>query len=252
MQREEDEAIVLEVELAGEADRRVLLLGGRGELVRALAPAAARSRRRFGAALQPGARVRARWSVRAEGASAILEEAQLLAPPPTPDPLERYYTLLHLVETTALFAREGADDPRLFRLLAAALERVGAGDAVGPLSRYFEAWVLRLGGLLPELDVCAACGRALTGQAVRVAGERGGFCAEHAPPGARRLGPAAAAWLEETRRRPPGELPALSESAGDELARLLPALIFEFTERPLRALGALARHRRARPAPGAP
>lgn len=241
MNRQEDEVIVLSVELVGEADRRVLLLNSQGELVRALAPAAARSRRRFGAALQPGARCRARWTVRAESAPAVLDEAQLLALPPTPDPLERYYTAAHMLESTAAFAREGAEDPRLFRLLAASLERLAAGDPAAPLARYFEAWTLRLAGLLPELDECAGCGSALKGRAVRIAGERGAFCASHAPAGSRALSAAAAAWLDQTRRRSPEDLPPLSPAADVELQRVLPALIGDFTERPLLAWDALRR-----------
>jgi len=161
--RQEDEAIVLDTNVVGEADRRVLLLTSRGELIRALAPSAARSRRRFGAALQPGARVRARWTVRAEGAPPTLEEAQLLVAPPTPDPLERYYTVAHVLEMTTAFAREGAEDPRLFRLLAVILDRLEAGDPPGPLCRYFEAWTLRLAGLLPDLESCVQCGARLAG-----------------------------------------------------------------------------------------
>lgn len=235
---------MLDAEVAGEADRRVVLLLRSGESVRALAPSAARSRQRFGAALQPGGVVRARWTVRAEGAVPVLDEATLLAPPPTPDPLERFYVTAHVLEVAGAFAREGAEDPRLFRLTAAVLARLAAGDDPGRLARYFEAWTLRLAGLLPELDVCAGCGADVRGGAVRIAADRGAYCAGHAPAGARHFGGAAAAWLEATRHAPPEAIPELLPAAAHDLARALPGLIGDFTERPLRALAALIKFNR--------
>ncbi len=243
MIRREDEAIVLDAEVAGEADRRVLLLTSGGELVRALAPSALRSRRRFGSALEPGARIHVRWTVRAEGAVPVLDEASVVLAPPVPDPLERYYVAAHVLEIAALFAREGALDPRLFRLVAAVLERLAAGDQPAPLARYAEAWTMRLAGVLPELDACATCGIALAGRALRIAGERGVYCGGHAPPGARALGGAAARWLDGTRSASPGTLEPLPATPADELERVLPALIVEFAERPLRAWPAWRRLR---------
>lgn len=245
MNRREEEAIVLESSLSGEADRQVRLLLGSGEILRATAPAAARSRRRFGAGLQPGARVRVRYSRKRENAEAVLEEALLLAPPPPPDPgLERYYLAAHALEISGAFAREGALDPRLFRLLAAVLERLREGDAPDPLARYLEAWTLRLAGLLPEIDLCHSCGASLTGKACSLVPEEGLFCDEHAPRGGHRLGREAGAWLQATRHRPPGDLPPLSGSAGAALARALPACIVSFTGRPLCAWPALLKLRR--------
>ncbi|RMG47517.1 MAG: DNA repair protein RecO, partial [Acidobacteria bacterium] len=61
MTRGETEAIVLATTVRGEADRVVHLLAASGERLVALAPAAARSQRRFGGALLPGARVKVRW-----------------------------------------------------------------------------------------------------------------------------------------------------------------------------------------------
>ncbi|MBP7146826.1 MAG: DNA repair protein RecO C-terminal domain-containing protein [Acidobacteria bacterium] len=243
MTRHEDEAIVLEVQERGESDRRVLMMVRSGELVPALAPAGARSRQRFGGALQPGARVRARWTVRREGAEPVLEEAQLLAAPPAGDPLERLYLAAHVLETIGAFAREGAVDPPLYRLLAAALDEIARGAPVDALARYVEAWTLRLAGLLPEGSACAECGAPLAGRRVALAAERGVFCSRHIPAGARVLGPGAAGWLEATRRAGPEALPELAAAHAVELARVLVDLVVSFTGKPLRAWPALARLR---------
>jgi DNA repair protein RecO (recombination protein O) len=239
MLRREDDAIVLETRPHGEADRLVALLTGRGERLWALAPAAARSRRRFGGALQPGARVRARWTVRREDAPPVLDEAVLVAAPPTPDPLVRYYATAHVIDVVSAFAREGDEDPRLFRLLAATLDRLAAGDEPEPLARYVEAWTLRLAGLMPEIGTCAACGAPLAGSGLQLARAGGAFCGLHAPPGSWTLGPAAAAWLAAIRGLAPGRLPPADPPLLRELATPLTGTIMTFTERPLRGWDAL-------------
>jgi DNA repair protein RecO (recombination protein O) len=241
MTRRETEAIVLSVETRGENDLRVVLLSAQGELIDAHAPAAKRSQRRFGAALQPATRIRARWTQRREGAGAILDEAVALGAPPHPDPLERLYASAHLVELLSIFGREGQSDPHLYRLLAAALGRLDQGDAVGPLARYVEGWLLRLAGWMPDLTCCATCGAPLTQASVALAAERGAFCERDAPPGSARLGREAINWLIATERHAPDRLPPLSAPAQRELAELLMHWIEGFAGRSLKAWRGWAR-----------
>lgn len=246
MTRREEEAIVLEASLVGEADRQVRLLLRSGELLRGTAPSGARSQRRFGPALQLGARIRIRWSRKRETAEAVLEEAQVLALPPSPDPgLERYYVAAHALETVGAFAREGAEDPRLFRLLAAVLDRLAAGDPPDPLARYLEAWTLRLAGLLPDLDTCSACGISLSGKVRLLVPEEGVFCGDHAHSGFHRLTQAPSEWIQATRHCPPGNLPAMNSSTRAALAAVLPSFIVSFTGRRLVAWPALIQLRRS-------
>lgn len=242
--RREQEAIVLIVEARGENDRRVVMLSDQGELIDAHAPAARRSQKRFGAALQPGTHLLARWERRREGGVTVLEEAQPLMPPPSPDPLERFYAVAHSMETIAAFAREGAEDPRLYRLLHTVLERFAANDPIDPLCRYTESWTLRLAGLLPDLVTCAVCGRSLGNGPIAIAPERGAFCKTDRPAGALLLSAEAARWLVITRSAPAADLPALSTNADADLRSLLHALIRSFTDRELvswRGLTALRR-----------
>lgn len=243
--RREQEAIVLMVEARGESDRRVVMLSSHGELIDAHAPAARRSQKRFGAALQPGTHVLARWERRREGGITVLEEAQPLIPPPSPDPLERFYAVAHTMETIAAFAREGAEDARLYRLLHAVLERFTAGDPVDPLCRYAESWTLRLSGLLPDLVSCAVCGQALGSGPVAIAPERGAFCKHDAPASAHRLSGEAARWLVATRGAAAGNLPALGLAADLDLQSLLHSLIKSFTDRDLVSWRGLVALRRA-------
>lgn len=241
MPRREDDAIVLDAKVQQESDRSVVMLTAQGERVFAYAPHAAASLRRFGPCLQPGSRIHVLWTVRREGALPVLDEATLLAPPPKPDPLERYYATAHVLELANAFAREGQEDPRLYRLVARVLERLAAGDPWEPLARYSEAWALRLAGLFPDLDVCAVSGAPLVRRTAFVAPEMGAVAREHAPAGAYALGPEAQLFLDATRTCAPDALPPMGAAGARELARALPGLVQAFTERPLVAWAALAR-----------
>jgi DNA repair protein RecO (recombination protein O) len=50
----------------------------------------------------------------------------------------------------------------MFRLALSVLGQLRAGAIWMPLT-YFDLWIVRLTGLLPELGVCIACGKALNG-----------------------------------------------------------------------------------------
>ena len=62
------------------------------------------------------------------------------------------------------FALDSDPAPKLFRLVGAALDGVEAGVSVDLTSRYFESWILRLSGFLPDLNRCGSCGCKLTDQ----------------------------------------------------------------------------------------
>ena len=244
MERREEHAIVLESRVSGETGKLVFLLTEQGQLLQAFAPGAGGSRRRFGGALEAGARVLARWSVPREGGGARLEEAVLEQAPPVPDPLERLYATAHLVDLARAFARQGFEEPRLYRLFAGCLEALGRVDTVDPLLRYAELWTLRLAGLWPDLGRCAVCGRSLEGRTRWVAPDVGAVCAEHRTPASQRLDGRAADWIARARRTPPAEVPAPEPATGRLLREVLARWSVDFTDRPLGSLEALERLRR--------
>src|SRR5215472_14184097 len=56
--------------------------------------------------------------------------------------------------------REPSDD--IFRLALSVVKHLEAGSVWMPLT-YFDLWIVRLIGLLPDLSYCVACGAALNG-----------------------------------------------------------------------------------------
>jgi len=64
------------------------------------------------------------------------------------------------------FAQEDESSELLFRLLDSTLEALLAGVDQDVAARYFECWVLRLGGIFPAPDACPRCATPLAARAV--------------------------------------------------------------------------------------
>ncbi len=97
---------------------------------------------------------------------------------------------------------------------------------------------MRLGGLLPEVEVCSGCGTALVRSGAHlVPGEeaRCGTCSP-GPASATVLTPQAVALLQRMLRAAPGEAPAAgtSTAALAAVARMAADLFLTVTERPFR------------------
>jgi len=158
----ETEAIVLRTYRLGEADKIVSFFTRQFGRLRAAATGAQRPKSRYGGSLEPLSYVRL-WLFERENRDLLrLNTAEVM---------ESFYDMQkdyrvqvavqYLVEVSERMLPEREVNERAFRLLLAvgrALKRSGEVDR--PLL-YFNYWLLRLAGFLPDLEHCAACGKAL-------------------------------------------------------------------------------------------
>jgi len=158
----ETEAIVLRTYRLGEADKIVSFFTRQFGRLRAAATGAQRPKSRYGGSLEPLSYVRL-WLFERENRDLLrLNSAELV---------ESFYDMQkdyrvqvavqYLVEVAERILPEREVNERAFRLLLSvgrALKRSGEVDR--PLL-YFNYWLLRLAGFLPDLEHCAACGKAL-------------------------------------------------------------------------------------------
>jgi DNA repair protein RecO (recombination protein O) len=170
MKQRVDEAYVVRTQDLGESDVIVTLLAENAGIVKGVARAARRSRRRFGGALEPLTRVSVRWMdkegrdlQRIESLEARRSYAELQSDP------ARQAACAVLAEVGAAVGREEQGDAKGFRLIGSVLDAMEGG--LDPLIavRYFEYWTLRLHGLLPDLTRCQLCGRELVAKVPRLA-----------------------------------------------------------------------------------
>jgi len=164
MPLKESEAIVLRTYPLREADLLVTLFTRVEGKVRGVARSAKKSKRRFGGALEPLTFVRAYYDER-EGQDLVrLDSCDVIESPMASEvSYSRALALGHVAELLdeLLPEREVNDD--VFRLTLSVLCCLRGDDVWMPVT-YFDLWLARLMGFLPELSECITCGRPLNGQ----------------------------------------------------------------------------------------
>lgn len=159
----ESEAIVLRSYPLREADLLVTLFTRAEGKVRGVARSAKKSKRRFGGALEPLTWVRAFYDVRERQELARLDSCEVLESPMSSEvSYARAVALGHMAELLDELLPDHETNDAIFRLTLSVL-RVLTGPEIWMPVTYFELWLTRLVGFLPELTECVVCGRNLNG-----------------------------------------------------------------------------------------
>jgi DNA repair protein RecO (recombination protein O) len=157
----ESEAIVLRTYPFREADLLVTLFTRAEGKVRGVARSAKKSKRRFGGALEPMTYVRAFYDVREGQELARLDACEVLQSPMAHEVgYARAVALAHLAELLDEMLPDREANDAIFRLTLSVLHELQGSDIWMPVT-YFELWLTRLVGFLPELTECIVCGREL-------------------------------------------------------------------------------------------
>ena len=174
------EAVVLRTWPIHEADQIVSLFTRDLGKIKGVAKSAAKSRRRFGGALEPMTHVRARYFEKPKQELVRLDSFEILRSPLS-DPVDyaRAAALAFFVEILEEALPEHAPEDHVFRLLLSVLEQTRIGSIWMPIT-YFALWITRLMGWLPDLSHCLLCGAALASVSAQFyAGADGLFCSAH-------------------------------------------------------------------------
>src|SRR6202020_261572 len=159
----ESEAIVLRTYPMREADLLVTFFTRVEGKVRGVARSAKKSKRRFGGALEPLTYVRAFYDVRERGDLARLDACEVLESPMASEvSYARAVALGHIAELLDELLPDREANDAIFRLTLSVLHVLTGADVWMPVT-YFELWMTRLVGFLPELTEGVGCGRHLNG-----------------------------------------------------------------------------------------
>ncbi len=232
------EALVLRGYKLGETSKLVVLLTrDRGKL-RAVARGARGARPRYQSALEPLSEVKVTLYGR-QGAELLrLGEADLLhsAFRAGARSLESAMVLSSCVEMLDAFCQEGEAEERVYRLALAVVRAAEEGASPELLARYLEAWLLRLNGLYPSLERCAACAGALGAGALAYHAPAHGFvCPACGPATGPRLSAAARVLVERIFRCGPESFLASAPAEARELEAFHRDRIGAHLERDLRS-----------------
>jgi DNA repair protein RecO (recombination protein O) len=148
----------------GEADLIAELFTLDRGRVRVVAKSARRPRSRFGSALEPFTRSQIVYFQREKDDLGRLSSCEIE---------HSYFETLATLEYAPLaaywaeliigFTPEHDPIPTVYRLAGAALDALEQGADAELMARYFEVWMLKISGLLPDLGHCSQCGRELQG-----------------------------------------------------------------------------------------
>lgn len=163
------EALILRTYRYGEADRIVVFLTDDRGKKRGVAKNATKSRRRFGAALEPLTRGRVTYVEREHRDLVRLDRIEPSVTPLAQTGGRQADDAAHLLGHASYFAElldewapENAPNEKLFRLAASVMDALGRGGSVDALARYFEYWLLRLEGVYPAFDELRLSSEAVT------------------------------------------------------------------------------------------
>ena len=163
MALKESEAIILRTYPLREADLLVTFLTRAEGKLRGVARSAKKSKRRFGGALEPLTYVRVYYEDRERSELTRLDSCEVLESPLSSEvTYARAVALGHVAELLDELLPDREPNDAVFRLALSVLARLRGSDFWLPLT-YFELWMTRLMGYLPEFSECIACGRTLNG-----------------------------------------------------------------------------------------
>lgn len=157
----ETEGLVLKSYNLAEADRIVIFLTRDHGVVRGVAKGAKRPKSRFGSGLEPFSIVKLTYFQKEALELVSVREAELLKSffeaASSPEFLQKFSYLSDLLIS---FAPPHDPNETLYRMVRACLETAESNPSeLGALGFYFELWLLRLGGYLPDWNRCKDCGR---------------------------------------------------------------------------------------------
>ena len=163
MALKQSEAIVLRTYPLREADLLVTLFTRAEGKVKGVARSAKKSRRRFGGALEPLTCVRAYYDDRERQELARLDSCDILESPLTGAmDYPRVVAHQHMAETLDELLPDREANDAIYRLAVSVLRQLRNASIWMPLT-YFQLWLVRLVGFLPELGTCSKCGQSLNG-----------------------------------------------------------------------------------------
>jgi DNA repair protein RecO (recombination protein O) len=178
------EAIVLRTWPIHEADQIVSLFTRDYGKIKGVAKAAARSRRRFGGAMEPMTHVRASYAEKPRQDLVRLDSFDIVTSPlSAPVDYSRAAALAFYAEVLEETLPDHDPQDAVFRLLVAVLAYTRTGTIWMPVT-YFALWTIRLMGWLPDLATCVHCGEPLGGDPAYFHPHSDGlFCRNHRPAG---------------------------------------------------------------------
>jgi DNA repair protein RecO (recombination protein O) len=201
---EQSEAIVLRSFNVGDQDKIVVFFSRDKGLLRGIAKGARKFGNRFGSSLEPMSLVRIFYYEKERKDLVTVNQCDLME---SFFDVYRDYrttcTLSYFVELIEEFFPARAGEDVLFRLFLSTLQAIKDKGDLDLVSRYFEAWFLRISGLLPDFRRCKKCRKRLAAGGWLSPKMDGVYCAGCAPEKKEATSPEVILFLDWVKKNPP-------------------------------------------------
>src|SRR6266850_5070774 len=149
----ETDALVLRTYNFGEADKIVVCLTRGSGLIRGVAKGCRKLKSRFGAALEPFTLARISYHHKENQDLVSLRQAEILKSHfDLSSQAETLTGLAYMGDLVVEFSPPYEPNERLFRMVTACLEAISESQPdLQIILRYFEVWLLKLEGFLPDI-----------------------------------------------------------------------------------------------------
>lgn len=160
----ETEGLILKSYSLAEADKIVIFLTQNHGLIRGVAKGAKRLKSKYGGSLEPFSITQITYFQKEERELVTIRECELLKSyfenASEPDFLQKFS---YIAELLMEFAPPHDPNERLYRMVKVCLETASElNKNLESVVLYFELWLLRLGGYLPDWNRCDNCKRDLS------------------------------------------------------------------------------------------
>lgn len=155
----ETEALVLRTYNFGEADKIVVCLTHSAGLIRGVAKGCRKLRSRFGAALEPFTLAKISYYQKENQELVSLNQAEIVKSHfDLSGNAETLTGLAYMGDLVIEFSPPYHPNERLFRMVKACLDAICESESdLQIILRYFEVWLLKLEGFLPDVRRCGEC-----------------------------------------------------------------------------------------------
>ena len=168
------EAVVLHHTNYGEADTILTLFSAEYGLQKGFARSARKSRKRFGAVLDPFTQATFLWKP-GRGDLLLLQEAELVTSRVgLRSDFQRLSLASYGAELVLLLLEDGEPHPHIYELLCGFLDYLAAGGELPTARLLFELRLVYLLGYMPHLLHCSECLKIFSDEPIRFDASRGG------------------------------------------------------------------------------
>ena len=231
----ETEALILRSYNLAEADKIVVCLSRSAGLIRGVAKGCRKLKNRFGAALEPFTLVNLTYYEKEHQELVSFRQVEILK---SRFNLSSNASILtgfsYIGDLLIDFSPPHQANDNLFRMALACFEAASeTPDDLEAVLRYFEVWILKLEGFLPDLRLCANCQRAFGDEVVYLGSDLSLRCGQCSQSRGIAISKRLRAHLRSTEKLPPAKFAESAREVSNDTKKEMAELTFHILGRVL-------------------